>query len=69
MSSSATARDMETALRQSGYPVFETAIRASHMVSRSTFERKPLRVGAHWTGVAQDYKLLCEEYMEGVSHE
>lgn len=65
MSASATARDMETALRQSGYPVFDTAIRSSQMVARSTFEHKPLREFARWVGATKDYNDLCDEYKEG----
>ena len=65
MNASATARDTEKALRESGVPVFETAIHASTYAPRSSFERRPLRECAHWTGIAQDYKALAEEYMEG----
>lgn len=62
---SATARDTEAALRQSGVPVFETVIHRSEWAGRSTFEGRALRECAHWTGIAQDYKALAEEYMEG----
>lgn len=65
MSASATARDAEIALRQSGLPVFETAIRSSAYAQRSTFERRTLRECAGWTGIAQDYKSLAAEYLEG----
>lgn len=65
MNASATARDTEKVLRESGVPVFETVIHASTYAPRSSFERKPLRECAHWTGIARDYKALAEEYMEG----
>lgn len=65
MTATATARDTEVALRTSGFPVFDTAIRASTYAQRSTFERRTLRECAHWTGIAADYKALAAEYMEG----
>lgn len=65
LTASATARDTEAALRQSGFPVFQTAIHSSEWARRSTFERKTLRECAHWTGIAADYKALCDEYLEG----
>ena len=65
-SASAVARDTEVALRRSGYPVFDTAIRQSFWSNRSSFDRKPLGVMARWTGIAQDYRDLCDEYLEEV---
>ncbi len=62
---SATARDTEAGLRQSGYPVFATTIRQSSWPSRMSYEHRPLRVCAHWTAIAQDYKALCDEYLRG----
>lgn len=61
----AVARDAEEAIRASGYPVFDATIRESHYPHRSTFTRTPLRELAGWSRIAQDYRDLCDDYLEG----
>lgn len=61
----AVSRDTERALRESGWPVLDTTIRASSLPSRCSFSHQTLREAAHWSGIAADYRELCDEYMEG----
>ena len=65
---SAVARDTERALRESGWPVLNATIRASSHPSRCSFSHQSLREAARWSGIAADYRELCDEYMEGFYH-
>lgn len=65
---SAVSRDTERALRESGWLVLDATIRASSYPSRCSFSRQTLREAAHWSGITADYRMLCDEYMEGCYH-
>lgn len=66
---SATSRDAEEAVRQSGYPVYSHTIRASAFAKRMTFDKGPLRDFCAFSGIARDYKEFCDEYLEGVKND
>lgn len=62
---SAVSRDAATALRASGYPVFEQSIRYSRYAQRMTFDSGPLRDFCAFSGIARDFAAFADEFEFG----